>query len=410
MDDLIVGIGSSREKNSKLAGIEAAQAAMAFLQGQGPDVALVFASQRLEYHELLDGIHSVTGDVPMAGGTTAGEISTQGLGSETIVLCLMKSRSLSFRTAYASDMRKDEEACGRHLAMNIIQNEDVSKAKSLIIFPDGMGGDGVSLLKGIQSVLGSDFEIVGGFLGDDGRFSETFQFFDGKCYRGDRVTGLMISGSDDYVTSTGVRSGFESIGGKIYCTKARKNVVEKFENARALDLYKDLLGEELSRRLPEICLEYPFGLIDSKATIGKQEYFQLRCGLSVNEADGSITLAGSIPEGSAITLTTASRADIINGARQAAVQAKEGLFGASPRLILMFSCIGRKLVLGRRTPEEIETVQQVFGKDVPIIGFYTYGEIGPLDKHHSELQAARFHNETVVLWVLGKKNHGPGNP
>ncbi len=404
MDDLIVGIGSSREKDSKSAGIEAAHSAMAFMGDGSPDVAMVFASTRLEYQALLNGIHSVIGDVPMVGGTTAGEISTRGLGSETIVLCLMKSRDLSFQTACVSGMRKDEEGCGKRLAQKMNRVAGFAKGKSLILFPDGLGGDGVSLLNGIQSVLGANFEIVGGFLGDDDRFKETFQFYNGKCFRGDRVTGLMISGSDDYVTSTGVRSGFESIGGKIYCTRARKNVVEEFEGVKALDLYKDLLGKELSKRLPEICLEYPFGLIDSKAAIGEQEYFQLRCGFAVNEEDGSITLAGSIPEGSAITLTTASRADIINGARQAAIQAKDGLFGASPKLILMFSCIGRKLVLGRRTSEEIDTVKQVFGENIPIVGFYTYGEIGPLDKHQNKLQAARFHNETVVLWVLGKKN------
>lgn len=404
MDDLIVGIGTSCEKDSLTAGKEAASLALLSFGGETPDVAIVFASQRLRYDELLKGIQSVIGNIPMVGGTTAGEISTHGLGTSTIALCLLSSTALSFQTASASDMKKDEEDCGKRLAKKIVRNISMDNAKSLILFPDGMGGDGVSLLKGVQSVLGSNFEIVGAFLGDDGQFKETFQFFNGKCYRGDIVTAILISGKDQYVTSTGVRSGFESIGGKIYCTKASKNVVEKFEDTSALALYKDLLGEKLSKRLPEICLEYPFGLIDSKATIGDHEYFQLRCGLAVNEENGSITLAGSIPEGSAITLTTASRADIINGAKQAAIQAKQGLLGASPKLILMFSCIGRKLVLGRRTSEEIDIVKKVFGDDVPIIGFYSYGEIGPIDKNKYELQAARFHNETVVLWVLGKKN------
>ena len=245
---------------------------------------------------------------------------------------------------------------------------------------------------------------MGGFLGDNGQFKETFQFYNGKCYRGDCVSAVVISGNDQYVTSTGVRSGFEPIGGKLYCTKADKNVVQEFEGIRALDLLKDLLGKKLSKRLPEICLEYPFGLIDSKATIGDQEYFQLRTGFAVNEDDGSIILAGSIPEGSAITLTTGSRADVINAAKQAAIQAKEGLLGALPKLVLMFSCFGRKMLLGRRTHEEIDAVKEVFGKDIPIIGLYTYGEFGPIDKNTDELQAARFHNETIVLWTIGKKD------
>ncbi|NOX34857.1 MAG: hypothetical protein GXP56_14185 [Deltaproteobacteria bacterium] len=404
MDDLIVGVGSSSKKDSVTAGKDAARSAMLSFGRHKPDLAIVFASQRMEYQDLLYGIQSVIGDVPMVGGTTAGEISALGLGSDTIVMCLISSEKLSFYVTAVKGMRNNEEDCGRRLAKKIAKNIPMANAKSMVLFPDGLAGDGVSLLKGIQSVIGSNFEIVGGFLGDGGRFKETFQFYNGKCYRGDLVTAIMVSGDDPYITSTGVRSGFEPIGGKIYCTRANKNVVEKFGETRALDFYKDLLGEERSRRLPEICLEYPFGLIDSKATIGDQEYFQLRCGLAVNEKEGSITLAGSIPEGSAITLMTASRADIINGAKQAAVQAREGLSGASPRLVLMFSCIGRKLVLGRRISEEIDIVKQVFGEDIPIVGFYTYGEIGPLDKNNKKLQAARFHNETVVLWVLGMKN------
>jgi hypothetical protein len=150
-------------------------------------------------------------------------------------------------------------------------------------------------------------------------------------------------------------------------------------------------------------LEYPFGLIDEKVSIAGKEYFQLRCGLAVDHQEDSITLAASIPEGSAITLTTASRGDIINGATLAANQAKDSLRGAKPAAIFMFSCVGRKLVLGRRTQEEVLAVKEILGEDVPLIGFYTYGEIGPIDKMKQDLAATKFHNETVVLWVLGNK-------
>jgi hypothetical protein len=157
----------------------------------------------------------------------------------------------------------------------------------------------------------------------------------------------------------------------------------------------------MSKKLPGVCLEYPFGLIDEKVSIRGKEYFQLRCGLSVDHESGTISLAASIPEGSAITLTTASRGDIINGARLAAEQAQESLAGAKPQAVLMFSCVGRQLVLGRRTQEEVSAVRSVLGEDVPLLGFYTYGEIGPIDKMQGELAATRFHNETVVVWALG---------
>lgn len=148
-------------------------------------------------------------------------------------------------------------------------------------------------------------------------------------------------------------------------------------------------------------MEYPFGLIDENAGSSGERYFQLRCGLNVDKKNGTITFAASIPEGSAVTLTSASRGDVINGAREAAQQAMKRLRGVKPELIVMFSCVGRKLVLGRRTSEEVEVVRKCLGYDVPIIGFYTYGEIGPIDSSVEKLAEAKFHNETVVLWLLG---------
>ncbi len=50
------------------------------------------------------------------------------------------------------------------------------------------------------------------------------------------------------------------------------------------------------------------------------------------------------------------------------MQAKEILKG-NARLVLMFSCVARKMVLGRRTDEEINAVKQVFGNNVPVFGF-----------------------------------------
>ena len=143
------------------------------------------------------------------------------------------------------------------------------------------------------------------------------------------------------------------------------------------------------------------GLIDDKAEIEGYNYFQIRCPVGINEQDKSVVFAASIPEGKEVTLTYSSRSTIINGSKLSAIQAKKTLKGKA-RLIMMFSCVARKMVLGRRTDEEVNAVKKVFGKDVPIIGFYTYGEIGPIDKRVPTLRSTRWHNETVVIYVLGE--------
>jgi len=59
--------------------------------------------------------------------------------------------------------------------------------------------------------------------------------------------------------------------------------------------------------------------------------------------------------------------------------------------------------LSRRVQEEVAVVREVLGQQVPLIGFYTYGEIGPIDKLQEELAITKFHHETVLLWVLGSQ-------
>lgn len=399
MSALTVGVGTSHLENSHDAGAEACKIAFDKTDGKA-DVLLVFAAMRFEHKALLSGINAVAGEVPMVGGTTAGEISPEGFSEGSVVVMAITSSMLSFDSGIGLHMSNDEDACARSLIADIFTDAVIEEASSLLVFPNGMGGDGLRVLKGLQDVLGKNFEIVGGYLGDDMRFKHTFQYFNGKVYR-DAIVGLLVSLKGDVRTSIGVRSGFESIGNSFYCTSSEGNVVKEFDNVSALGLYREFLGEERFRRLPGICMEYPFGLIDENAGSSGERYFQLRCGLNVDKKNGTITFAASIPEGSAVTLTSASRGDVINGAREAAQQAMKRLRGVKPELIVMFSCVGRKLVLGRRTSEEVEVVRKCLGYDVPIIGFYTYGEIGPIDSSVEKLAEAKFHNETVVLWLLG---------
>ncbi|PWW82274.1 MULTISPECIES: FIST signal transduction protein [Prosthecochloris] len=399
MSALTVGVGTSHLENSHDAGAEACKLAFEKTEGKA-DVLIVFGAMRFDHKALLSGINAVAGEVPMVGGTTAGEISPEGFSEGSVVVMAITSPMLTFDPGIGLHMSNDEDACARALIADICSGAVIEEASSLLVFPNGMGGDGLKVLKGLQDVLGKSFEIVGGYLGDDMRFKHTFQYYNGRVYR-DAIVGLLVSLKGDFRTGIGVRSGFESIGNSFYCTSSEGNVVKEFDNVSALGLYREFLGEERFKRLPGICMEYPFGLIDEDAGSSGERYFQLRCGLNVDKKEGTITFTASIPEGSAVTLTSGSRGDVINGAREAAQQAMGRLRGVKPELIVMFSCVGRKLVLGRRTSEEVEVVRKCLGYDVPIIGFYTYGEIGPIDSSVEKLAEAKFHNETVVLWVLG---------
>ena len=74
-------------------------------------------------------------------------------------------------------------------------------------------------------------------------------------------------------------------------------------------------------------------------------------------------------------------------------QLKEELAQQKPRFVLQFECVGRGKVVFRESEkgELISTLQRELGGDVPWIGFYTYGEIGPISSYNC------FHNFTSVV-------------
>jgi len=398
--DLNTGIGMSATSNSYKAGAEAAEEALKQLGKKKADVIMVFAAPKFQQQKMLDGIKSITGSVPMLGGTTAGEISPKGLSVNSVIVMGLNSKDIKFNVGIGKNISKNEINAGKMLAKNVLKKASKKNASTLVMFPDGLAGDGLAIIQGAQKVLGIDFEIVGGALGDEANFKHTYQYYNGKVYD-NVVVGMLISDKGKIKTASGVRHGWESIGNRFKCTKSKGGVVYKFGNENALDFYRELLGKERGKKLPAIGLEYPMGLIDEKAKIEGYDYFQIRAPVGIDEKAKSVTFAASIPEGKDVTLTYSSRSTIINGSKLSAMQAKKTLKGKT-KLILMFSCVARKLVLGRRTNEEINAVRKIFGRNVPIFGFYTYGEIGPIDKRVSTLKSTRWHNETVVIYVLGE--------
>jgi hypothetical protein len=128
------------------------------------------------------------------------------------------------------------------------------------------------------------------------------------------------------------------------------------------------------------------------------ERFYLRAPIHHDPDTGAITVSGGVQEGADVQLTTAATDEIFDGARSALTQAIDHFpGGGKPEAALIISCALRKYLLGTRTGTEYDITRQMLGDGVPVCGFYSFGEIAPLD----EGGEARFHNETMVALLLG---------
>ena len=90
---------------------------------------------------------------------------------------------------------------------------------------------------------------------------------------------------------------------------------------------------------------------------------------------------------------------LIDGAIGAAKKCYEAIGPFSPELAILISCVGRKMILKQRTEEEIEGVRDVLGGKTIITGFYSYGELSPLNQGGT----CALHNQTMTITVLSEK-------
>jgi hypothetical protein len=357
--------------------------------GDTPRAAWLFLSPGKGLQELLAGIADTVGTDIIIGCTTYGEISGIGFSSGSAVLGGIATDRIDFRIASVEGVSRDPEAAGRKLAGKLPDS-----VQYVQVFSDGLTGDGCAILRGMSSHLGGHIPICGGAAADGDRFRRTWQFC-GPELLSDAVVAIGFSG--DFRVGVGVQSGWSPIGIARRVTRSSGHVLYELDGRPALEVYERFFGKHAAR-LPMVGIEYPLGLLDRSDPLEDPDYsIILRASVSVNPQEGSVSFSGEIPEGSMVRLTCGDPKSTLEAVERAAGMALLDLGDCEPALVFFFSCMARRIVLGRRTHEEAERVRQQIGVDVPLLGFYTYGEFCPAKRGGPSL----LHNETATISILG---------
>jgi hypothetical protein len=120
--------------------------------------------------------------------------------------------------------------------------------------------------------------------------------------------------------------------------------------------------------------------------------------LAVDREQRSMTFAGDMPAGWVAQLMHGSFQRLAAAAATAARAAHpaEDLVAGGDELALLVSCIGRRLLLGQQTVNEVEAAASELGSGVRRIGFYSYGEISP----HAASGVCQLHNQTMTITTI----------
>lgn len=117
--------------------------------------------------------------------------------------------------------------------------------------------------------------------------------------------------------------------------------------------------------------------------------------------DGSLTLHGGIADGEMVQVCLASPAQLREEVYKIAQIVQDS--GWVPSAALIVSCAGRKSLLGGKVDFEVEAIRDACAEPFPMIGFSSFGEIGPL-RHQGRYTRNLFHNMTYVLVLMGDRD------
>lgn len=358
------------------------------ISGKNPDILFVFGnkgslSEGGKDWSRIEEIRKASGCKHLIGCSTAGELGETVLeGSVSVLGLSFDSTRIRVSHVPLKNIEASHEA-GQKISHSLMKDD----LAGLFVLGPGVNVNGSMIVRGVKEFLPKTVKVSGGLAGDGTSFQATYTFLDGDVFT-DELVAVGFYG-DKIQINTAAAGGWKPFGPHRRVTKSQGSTLLALDDKPALDLYKQYLGDKAAN-LPSSGLLYPFSIINED----NKETGLIRTILNVSNDDNSLIFAGDIAEGDLVTLTHASTDDLVEGAGRAA-KAAIGDHASGTGAALCVSCVGRKILMGQDTEEELESVQDVFG-GIPLAGFYSYGEICYFDASAQ----VELHNQTMTITYI----------
>lgn len=402
---LSIGIGFSTTGDAEKAAKDAQEIA-----GAKINFAILFSSSRYDPKKIYEDTSSVFKDANIIGCTTAGEICNLARNTATDSVAVLGVGGARIRTAVGvgTGLSQRGEEAGVEAATSAYQSLnfdpytmfvgmmqktplDLVKMKMFlnVIIPDGLSAGEENFLRGLVTVTGRNSPIIGGSAGDDLNLKKTYQFGNG-VYSDAGVLGVISGGIK---LGTAIGNSYVPVPGKgAAVTKSKGRTVQEFNGRPAGDVMKELLGvDELTF---DLNAQKPLGF---KSVDVSNEYV-IRS-ISQENPDGSLNFFSEIPQGVYFSVMETNKELLEKRFRETLRKALSD--AGNPKevgAVVVFNCIYKHLANVRCGCNDFTIIRDELGKDVPVIGFNTYGEQGSTSGG-----AVGHHNQTSSLLIIGNE-------
>jgi hypothetical protein len=300
-----------------------------------------------------------------------------------VVVTAISSDELQWHHGIVPGLEDDPRAVGKQVAQDLLPNLSADTI-GLFVFPDGLTVYLEPFFAGLEENLPSDrfLPLWGGGAGNNFGVENTYQYCDDEVVSGG-VSYALLSGKAR--ASWAISHTLIPIGGERIVTRSQGNVIYEIDGKPAVEVLKEYLPEHaLTDDRDWMRYAVSLALTSKAPSYMKDEEYVVRGVPAVRMADGSITVETEVHEGTSIWFSSRDKEKLATGFDRMAARIKEQLGGEKPKLVLQFECLTRgKLMLREQEKVQLlKRLRQSVGPDVPWTGFYTIGEIGPVEEHN----------------------------
>jgi len=333
------------------------------LSGHYLSLLLVFFSPRFDAESLAQALNNVFAPAIVAGCTTAGEFSPQGMREGSIVAVGFSTESFAFVPKLVENLQSLRTQDVGSLVQDAFYTLDrrvggLNRSDTFgLMFADGLSQQEDQLAAAFNASL-RGAPLVGASAADQMTFTGTKIMFKGGVYEDAAV--LLIARSQlpfcafscDHYEPTKVR---------LVVTKADadRRIVHEFNAAPAAHEYAAAIGSPMDELGPTEFARHPLAV-----RVG--DNFYARAIIGVCEGDG-LAFMSAVDTGVVFTLARAD--DIIDNIRSTFDDIKAQVH--RPQLILGFECLFRRLEI--ESNQLKQRVEAIYAEN-QVVGFHSYGE------------------------------------
>jgi small ligand-binding sensory domain FIST len=391
---LKAGVGASTEKATLSAATAAARQAMDRAGIAQADFALVFATipHASLYTRMLERIADTVRTRHVVGCSAMGIVTSEGEVEDepAIAVLALASDTLVATPFLVRSLRQQGGLAARRLARMLPSPR--SSQDFLMLFPDTLTLQAGPFLDGL-CLSWPGVPAVGGGASENGSHMHTYQWC-GTEVASDAVCGALFSGT--LSRAIGHSVACHPIGDPLLVTRAEGNVIFELGGRPAYEVFTGLVQEwalpDLRTAANLFFLGFPCDPTHTRLVSG--EYY-VRNIHGVDPHEGSLLAGATVREGQVISFTVRDPRRAREDMDSMVGDLAKVCSGWSPQFGVYFNCCGRGTSLYGHPNVDLDIIRRYF-PDLPIIGFFTYAEIGPT------AEGQCLHNYTGVLTLVGE--------